>query len=71
MNPASPIGRPLRPLPELRDTVSNVSNGLDALCELLHLAGESKVFAVSVLELLKPLCDQLTTASCDLNDMRM
>lgn len=64
------MSRALRPLPELRDMVSDVSGGLDALCELLHTADGSKIFAVSVLVLLKPLCDKLTVASGDLNDIR-
>lgn len=64
-------GRPLRPLPELVEMVSEASNSLDALLELLTKADHHVVFAVSVRTLLEPIHDKLTKASCDLNDMRL
>lgn len=64
-------GRVLRPLPELVDMVNEASCGLDALLELLTKADHHVVYAVSVRTLLEPIHAKLTTASSDLNDMRL
>lgn len=64
-------GRPLLPLPELVEMVSDGCNSLDALLELLKKADHHTVYAVSVLTLLEPIHKKLLTASSDLNDMRL
>lgn len=64
-------GRELRPLPELVNMVSDASNGLDALLELLTKADHHVVFATTVRTLLEPIHKKLTDASCDLNDLRI
>jgi hypothetical protein len=64
-------GRQLRSLPELRDIVTQVDVGLEALCQLLDRAGANHVEAGLVHVLLAPLRRQLTEAACDLNDMRL
>ena len=64
-------GRQLRPLTELRDMVEDVSNGLEALCELLRKADSESLAAVSVWTLLEPMKNKLIDASGDLHDMRL
>lgn len=64
-------GRKLRPLPELVEMISDASNGLDALLELLTKAEHHVVFATTLRTLLEPIHKRLTDASGDLNDMRI
>ena len=65
-------GRPnVHTLSELRALVGEVSGSLDAVCELMRHCPGSKVEIGSLLALLGPMAQKLSTVSCDLNDMRL
>lgn len=64
-------GRPLRPLPELVDMVNEADAALEALCFVLRQADYHPISADRIYTLLAPIQAKLTTASCDLTDMRL
>lgn len=64
-------GRQLRPLPELVEMVNQADVALEALCFLLRKADGHPISADRIHTLLAPIQVMLTTASCDLNDLRL
>lgn len=59
----------LMPLSQVRDTLNSVDSALHALRELLAAAHDSRVATDGLAALLAPLHQQLTLASCSLNDL--
>jgi hypothetical protein len=60
-------GRIIPSLQKVRNDINAVDHALTAMCDLLK-ASSQKIEAWSVYILLKPWQEQLTRASCDLND---
>ena len=56
-------------LRDVATVVDEVDSGLDALCELLQLAGEKTVEASSVHALLRPLQRRLSAAAGEMTDL--
>lgn len=56
-------------LSELSDEVSDVESAVDAICELLQLAGSGVVHASSIYVLLRPLQARLSAAAGSLSDL--
>ncbi|WAC70818.1 DUF1484 family protein [Roseateles sp. SL47] len=61
----------LRPFPELVGMVNAAELGLEGLIDLLDKASESHMRSDHLAQLLRPLHQQLSKATTDLNNMRV